>query len=373
MRWLALHALTVADGAQDDLLHPPFQVVRQHDLNAVVSQLEKKMKALAGRVAALEQEKEKAHSIMRQDSTTYNFTLFLHVSGSGGTSFCQLSRRQAGLHAPPYNCELPTAEHGSWVRHLPGRRLDKRSLSCQGLYRTAAFSGGVKPRSKPYNFGMAERPMPHWLECPRVKYAFAMVDPVRRILRFAYEYCVVRTNGGVVMPPTSACDPATTLRRWYAGGCVLERNWTGDASFYGTPAVNDLNVRYLSPAADPYRAARLGADALNQAKQLLGEFALAVVIDSTHDSDAAIHEALGWSGSLPNAAKCSRGAEWKLVKSVLESSPPHLAEHVALVAANNKLDIELYKWLCRGPVINGQRRSPVLDRGCPVFGEAHVK
>ena len=105
----------------------------------------------------------------------------------------------------------------------------------------------------------------------------------------------------------------------------------------------------------------------------MGEFALAVVIDSTHDSDAAIHEALGWSGSLPNAAKCSRGAEWKLVKSVLESSPPHLAEHVALVAANNKLDIELYKWLCRGPVINGPRRSTVLDRGCPVFGEAHVK
>ena len=77
MRWLALHGLTVADGAQDDRLHPPFRVVRQHDLNAVVSQLEKKMKALAGRVAALEQEKEKAHSIMRQDSTTYNFTLFL--------------------------------------------------------------------------------------------------------------------------------------------------------------------------------------------------------------------------------------------------------------------------------------------------------
>ena len=134
-----------------------------------------------------------------------------------------------------------------------------------------------------------------------------------------------------------------------------------------------MRLRYLSPAADPYRAARLGADALNQAKQLLGEFALAVVIDSTHDSDAAIHEALGWSGSLPNAAKCSRGAEWKLVKSVLESSPPHLAEHVALVAANNKLDIELYKWLCRGPVINGQRRSPVLDRGCPVFGEAQFR
>ena len=56
--------MTVADGAQDDRLHPPFRVVHQHDLNAVVSQLEKMMKALAGRVAALEQEKEKAHSII---------------------------------------------------------------------------------------------------------------------------------------------------------------------------------------------------------------------------------------------------------------------------------------------------------------------
>ena len=110
-----------------------------------------------------------------------------------------------------------------------------------------------------------------------------MVDPIRRVLRYAYEYCAVwRRDAGRrawVMPPPSRCDPAANLRRWYvqacsssspsrspvrprlyvlplsapplvrslrrynaSAGCVVERGWRGDASFYGTPSVANLNV-----------------------------------------------------------------------------------------------------------------------------------
>ena len=248
---------------------------------------------------------------------------------------------------PPSNCELPLKRHYQWTSLLTSAREPRASLSCKGLY--------VVMQSFSYSFGMIESPAPHWLDCPSVQYSFFMVDPVRRVLRWAYEYCVRRGISGKwdVAPD---CDPMHLLRRWYnttTGWVVEGPSWPGHKCYYGTPSVSEYNLRFLLPTVDAFRAplGALGAADLEAAKRRLRGFRLAIPIDiGTRENLAkAVSVAFGWGHSMQ---RVGGGSSFDIAKLAMRTAPP---EHAALVRAHNPLDVALYDWLSEAPIIHGRR------------------
>ena len=287
---------------------------------------------------------------IRNVTVTRPLHVHVHVSGSGGTSLCELARISDMGPLPLYNCQLPLKRHEQWRALLTSERQPRAARSCKGLY--------VVMQSFSYSFGMIESPAPHWLDCPRVQYSFFMVDPVRRVLRWAYEYCVRRGANGK-WDLGSDCDPMGLLRRWYnatAGWVVEGPHWHGQQCYYGTPSVSEYNLRFLLPTVDAFRAplGALGVADLQKAKRRLHGFRLAIAIDVVSVEELAIHvsAAFGWPRSIQ---RLGGGAIFDIAKRGMRTAPP---EHAALVRAHNPQDVALHAWLSEASIIHG-RRTPL--------------
>ena len=291
------------------------------------------------------------------------FTLHIHVSGSGGTSMCQLAKRN-GQRVPVHNCELPGKTHHEWRRLLKGHREEADSRSCDGLRKLAREHGTRGPHRAAFTFGMAESPAPHWMGCAGVRYTFLMVEPVRRILTAAYQSCTTRqpnNSHAWWIPPW--CDPVALLRASYARPwAVTPDREKGDSlhigfAYWQTPLVSELNVRslldretFLAPLG------ALNATHLERAKRRLSTFALASAL-SRDLPPVPVAAALGWHGALPAHAQYGYHHETKpLVHRALEAVP---AAAVALVREHNPFDVALYEWL---------RSSPPAARTGPAHG-----
>lgn len=154
--------------------------------------------------------------------------LHVHVSGSGGTSFCSLARRQQGLSGPPYNCLLPYSGQADW----------RAVLNCKIFARSCESLWWLYARYN-WTFGMVETLAPHWMGCDGVRYTFLMAEPVTRVLKYAYaKLCVTRTGN---LRDANCSSAETTLRSWYRQPFVLNRT----DEFMGTPAISNYNVRML--------------------------------------------------------------------------------------------------------------------------------
>ena len=277
------------------------------------------------------------------------FTLHIHVSGSGGTSVCEMARANQE-RVPFYNCEMPGKEHESWRELTKSNRRQESgdTGSCHGLRRTVANGGGG---GFAFTFGAAESPAPHWMGCSGVRYTFLMVEPVKRVLTAAYGACVSRrpncTGAGTCwwIPPT--CDAAAYLRASYA------RQWAIDPDppqfprgmYWETPRINEWNLRTL--LSGKTLLAPLGAldrNDLERTKQRLSTFAFAAALPTRHKSDISkiIRAALGWKGALPNAQFGVHQQTKSVAHNAVAATPPDV---LALVQAHNPLDIALYEWL----------------------------
>ena len=284
------------------------------------------------------------------------FALHLHLSGSGGTALCWLARKERE-RVPKYHawdCNMWGKGLDSWRTFMIGRE-ERPCTSCGGLDELI--------RKHKVTFGAVEAPAPGWLDCPGVQYIFLMVEPVRRILKYAHEFCVDRFR--VTRPNRSrwiwgyflnqSCDPMANLRRWYGQAFVTEHRspWRGDPSFSGTATVSEANLRFLSERH--VFSAPLGGPSLvdlGRAMARLGSFTLAAAL-TPNSSSIDLGRALGWSTHFPSTnvqAAAHRGSR-PIADRALSSAPQ---ESIELVRRHNRLDLELYQWL-QVPVIRGQR------------------
>jgi hypothetical protein len=285
------------------------------------------------------------------EAPTTDFTLHIHVSGSGGTSLCVLAKRNR-QRVPVHNCELPGKAHHEWRRLLTGHTEEADSRSCAGLRHLAREHGSSSHYKAAFTLGMAESPAPHWLGCDGVRYTFLMVEPVRRILTAAYQSCIARrpnNSHSWWFPPW--CDPASFLRASYALPWAVTAHDKRDKTdplrvsfaYWQTPLISELNVRsLLDRAAFNAPLGTLNASHLERAKRRLKTFALASAL-SRDLPPVPVDRALGWRGALPTHAQFGYHAQTKpLVHRAVQATP---ADTVALVREHNTLDVALYAWL----------------------------
>ena len=296
-----------------------------------------------------------------------NLTLHVHVSGSGGTSICDLARRQKHeMASSATNCAAPLKGAEPYMAQfvISGResmgKLAPMLGGCAGLHRLAVSSGA----GGPFTFAEVETQASRWLDCPGVRYSFLMTEPVRRILTQAHMHC------------GAGADGMRKLRDWYEQPWVIAETRCG--TFGGTAVIDNYNIRMLTNR-DVFIAplGTLNRSHLRAAKDRLTGFAL--VADLRNTSDHLFNRTLGWVGSLHRRDFGNNSLAKDLVHEALDSPTATPPDVVALVRRHNALDLELYEWVQRrqnelqyGPTSTSDAADTKLRAPAPCHATPHI-